>query len=88
VRSLQQLLEVNIDLLTGEMQRFFEGQARLSQFSAEAARDAKQRIEQATSALKQSGTAADNRGRQSRSAAQGYSCAGPEGGMSLTPAKV
>jgi hypothetical protein len=69
VRSPQQLLEVNIDLLTGEMQRFFDGQARLSQFSAEAARDAKQRIEDATSALKQSGTAADNRGRQSRSAA-------------------
>ena len=30
VRSPQQLLEVNIDLLTGEMQRYFDGQARLS----------------------------------------------------------
>ena len=69
VRSPQQLLEANVDLLKGEMQRFFDGQARLSQLSAEAARDAKQRIEDATSALKQSGTAAEDRGRQSRSAA-------------------
>jgi hypothetical protein len=69
VRSPQQLLEANVDLLKGEMQRFFDGQARLSQLSAEAARDAKQRIEDATSALKQSGTAAEARGRQGRSAA-------------------
>src|SRR4051794_21015855 len=69
VRSPQQLLEVNIDLLKGEMQRFFDGQARLSQLSAEAALDAKQRIEDATSALKQSGTAAEARGRPGRSAA-------------------
>jgi hypothetical protein len=57
VRSPQQLLDVNIDLLKGEMQRFFDGQARLSQLSAEAALDAKQRIEDATSALKQGETA-------------------------------
>src|SRR5215212_6848264 len=69
VRSPQQLLDVNIDLLKGEMQRFFDGQARLSQLSAEAALDTKQRIEDATSALKQGGTAAGDRGRQSRSAA-------------------
>ena len=37
VRSPQQLLDANVDLLKGEMQRFFEGQARLSQLSAEAA---------------------------------------------------
>jgi len=64
VRSPQQLLEVNIDLLTGEMQRFFDGQARLSQLSAEAARDAKQRIEEATSALKHGDAAALDKGRQ------------------------
>src|SRR3954470_20784406 len=52
VRSPQQLLDANVDLLKGEMQRFFDGQARLSQLSAEAALDAKQRIEDATSALK------------------------------------
>src|SRR5215207_6257524 len=69
VRSPQQLLDANVDLLKGEMQRFFEGQARLSQLSAEAALDAKQRIEDATSALKRGGTAAGDRGRQSRSAA-------------------
>ena len=69
VRSPQQLLDANVDLLKGEMQRFFDGQARLSQLSAEAALDAKQRIEEATSALKQGGTAAGDRGRQSRSAA-------------------
>src|SRR3954468_4227205 len=49
-RARLQLLEVNIDLVKGEMQRYFDGQARLSQLSAEAALDAKQRIEQATSA--------------------------------------
>src|SRR5919206_35109 len=64
VRSPQQLLEVNIDLLKGEMQRFFEGQARLSQLSAEAALDAKQRIEEATSALKRSGDVAWDGGRR------------------------
>src|SRR5215212_3578182 len=69
VRSPQQLLDVNVDLLKGEMQRFFDGQARLAQLSAEAALDTKQRIEDATSALKQGGTAAGDRGRQSRSAA-------------------
>ena len=69
VRSPQQLLDANMDLLKGEMQRFFDGQARLSQLSAEAALDAKQRIEEATSARKEGGTAAGDRGRQSRSAA-------------------
>src|SRR5215204_26175 len=69
VRSPQQLLDANVDLLKGEMQRFLDGQARLSQLSAEAALDAKQRIEDATSALKRGGTAAGDRGRQSRSAA-------------------
>ena len=69
VRSPQQLLDANVDLIKGEMQRFLDGQARLSQLSAEAALDAKQRIEEATSALKQGGTAAGDRGRQSRSAA-------------------
>jgi Hemerythrin HHE cation binding domain/Phasin protein len=69
VRSPQQLLEVNIDLLTGEMQRFFDGQARLSQLSAEAALDAKQRIEEATSALKQGDVAASGKGRQTGRAA-------------------
>jgi len=64
VRSPQQLLEANIDLLTGEMQRFFGGQARLSQLSAEAARDAKQRIEEATSALKHGDAAAPDKERQ------------------------
>src|SRR3954451_25081525 len=69
VRSPQQLLDTNVDLLKGEMQRFLDGQSRLSQLSAEAALDAKQRIEEATSALKQGGTAAGDRGRQRRSAA-------------------
>ena len=69
VRSPQQLLEVNIDLLKGEMQRYFDGQARLSQLSAEAALDAKQRIEEATSALKQNEGAAQGKGHQPRRAA-------------------
>ena len=69
VRSPQQLLEVNMDLLKGEMQRFFEGQARLSQLSAEAALDAKQRIEEATSALKRSGDVAWDGGRRAGRAA-------------------
>src|SRR3954464_7379283 len=68
VRSPQQLLDVNIDLLKGEMQRFFDGQARLSQLSAEAALDAKQRIEDATSALKQ-GETAQGKGRPNQRAA-------------------
>src|SRR3954466_3369358 len=58
VRSPQQLLDTNVDLLKRELQMFFEGQARLSQLSAEAARDAKQRIEDATSALKLGNAAA------------------------------
>src|SRR3954462_11931548 len=69
VRSPQQLLDVNIDLLKGEMQRFFDGQARLSQLSAEAALDAKQRIKDATSALKQGNAADTDKGRQPRRAA-------------------
>src|SRR4029450_2721536 len=69
VRSPQHLLDANMDLLKGEMQRFFDGQARLARLSAEAALDAKQRIEDATSALNEGGTAAGDRGRQSRSAA-------------------
>src|SRR3954464_7549609 len=69
VRSPQQLADANVDLLKGEMQRFFDGQARLSQLSAEAALDAKQRIEDATSALKQGNAAAQDKGRQPRRAA-------------------
>jgi hemerythrin HHE cation binding domain-containing protein/phasin protein len=69
VRSPQQLLDVNIDLIQREAQRFFDGQARLSQLSAEAALDAKQRIEEATSALKQGGDTAQDKGRQPRRAA-------------------
>src|SRR5215212_5807246 len=68
VRSPQQLLDANVDLLKGEMQRFFDGQARLSQLSAEAALDAKQRIEEATSALKQGEDAAQGKGRDGRRA--------------------
>src|SRR5215211_790687 len=69
VRSPQQLLDANADLLKGEMQRFLDGQARLSQLSAEAALDAKQRIEEATSALKRGDAAAQDKGRQPRRAA-------------------
>jgi hypothetical protein len=69
VRSPQQLLDANVDLLKGEMQRFFDGQARLSQLSAEAALDAKQRIEEATSALKRGNAADQDKGRQPRRAA-------------------
>src|SRR5215211_5303704 len=69
VRSPQQLLDANVDLLKGEMQRFLDGQARLSQLSAEAALDAKQRIEEATSALKQGDAADHDKGRQPRRAA-------------------
>src|SRR4051794_35722710 len=67
-RSPQQLLDANVDLLKGEMQRFLDGQARLSQLSAEAALDAKQRIEEATSALKQGEDAAPGKGREGRRA--------------------
>src|SRR3712207_519495 len=69
VRSPQQLLDANVDLLKGEMQRFFDGQARLSQLSAEAALDAKQRIEDATSALQRGNAADQDKGRQPRRAA-------------------
>src|SRR5215216_5753111 len=69
VRSPQQLLDVNMDLLKREMQRFFDGQARLSQLSAEAALDAKRRIEEASSALERGDAADHDKGRQSRSAA-------------------
>src|SRR5689334_3380117 len=69
VRSPQQLLDANVDLLKGEMQRFFDGQARLAQLSAEAALDAKQRIEEATSALKPGDGAASGKGRQPSRAA-------------------
>jgi hypothetical protein len=70
VHSPQQLLEVNIDLMQREAQRFFDGQARLSQLSADAALDAKQRIEEATSALKQGEEdAAQGKGREGRRAA-------------------
>jgi len=68
VRSPQQLLDTNVDLLKGEMQRFLDGQARLAQLSAEAALDAKQRIEEATSALKQGEDAAQGKGREGRRA--------------------
>ena len=68
MRSPQQLLDVNIDLIQREAQRFFDGQARLSQLSAEAALDAKQRIEDATSALKQ-GETAQGKGRPNQRAA-------------------
>src|SRR4051794_35607681 len=72
VRSPQQLLDANVDLLKREMQRFFKGQARLSQLSAEAALDAQQRIEEATSALKRGddgGNAPQDKGRPPRRAA-------------------
>jgi len=69
VRSPQHLLDANVDLLKGEMQRFLDGQARLSQLSAEAALDAKQRIEDATSALKRGNAADQDKGRQPRRAA-------------------
>ena len=63
-RSPQHLLEANVDLLKREMQMFFEGQARVSQLLADAARDAQQRIEEASSAVKE-GNAARDKGRQS-----------------------
>src|SRR4051812_20596283 len=72
VRSPQQLLDANVDLLKGEAQRLLDGQARLAQLSAEAALDAKQRIEEAASALKQGedgGNAPQDKGRPPRRAA-------------------
>ena len=68
-RSPQHLLEANVDLLKREMQMFFEGQARVSQLLADAARDAQQRIEEASSAVKESEAAAQDKGRQPRRAA-------------------
>ena len=68
-RSPQQLLDANADLLKREMQTFFEGQARVSQLLADAARDAQQRIEEASSAVKEGEAAQDkgqDKGRQPR----------------------
>src|SRR4051794_30386000 len=67
-RSPQQLLDANADLLKREMQTFFKGQARLSQLSAEAALDAKQRIEEASSTPNEGEAAAQDKGRQTRGA--------------------
>ncbi len=64
-RSPQHLLDANVDLLKREMQMFFEGQARVSQLLADAARDAQQRIEEVSSAVKEGDTAQD-KGRQPR----------------------
>src|SRR4051812_4830321 len=66
VHSPQQLLDANVDLLKGEVQRFLDGQARLAQLSAEAALDAKQRIEDATAALKEGRDAGQDKGRPPR----------------------
>src|SRR3954465_13923634 len=69
VHSPQQLLDANADLLKREMQRFFKGQARVSQLLADAARDAQQRIEEASSAVKEGDAAQDkgqDKGRQPR----------------------
>ena len=63
VRSPQQLLDANVDLIQREAQRFFDGQARVSQLLADAARDAQQRIEEASSVVKES-EAAQDKGRQ------------------------
>ena len=68
-RTSRQLLDANIDLLKREMQVYFDSQARLSQLSAEAALDAKQRVEEATSALRRSGHTTRDKGRLSRPAA-------------------
>src|SRR3954469_9635010 len=68
-RSPQQLLDANADLLKREMQTFFEGQARVSQLLADAARDAQQRIEEASSAVKEGEAVQDkgqDKGRQPR----------------------
>jgi hypothetical protein len=67
-RSPQHLLDANADLLKREMQMFFKGQARMSQLLADAARDAQQRIEEASSAAKE-GEAVQYKGRADRSRA-------------------
>src|SRR3954470_3865141 len=64
-RSPQHLLDANVDLLKREMQMFFEGQARVSQLLANAARDAQQRIEEVSSTVKE-GDAVQDKGRQPR----------------------
>jgi hypothetical protein len=64
-RSPQHLLDANVDLLKREMQRFFEGQARVSQLLADAARDAQQRIEEVSSTVRE-GDAAQGKGQQPR----------------------
>jgi hypothetical protein len=64
-RSPQHLLDANVDLLKREMQMFFEGQARVSQLLADAARDAQQRIEEVSSTVKE-GDAAQGKGQQPR----------------------
>src|SRR5215210_4735878 len=65
-RSPQHLLDANVDLLKREVQMFFKGQARVSQLLADAARDAQQRIEEASSAVKEGEAAAQDKGRQPR----------------------
>src|SRR5215212_7654177 len=62
-RSPQHLLDANAYLLKREMQMFFKGQARMSQLLADAARDAQQRIEEASSTPNE-GDAAQDKGRQ------------------------
>jgi hypothetical protein len=64
-RSPQHLLDANVDLLKREMQMFFEGQARVSQLLADAARDAQQRIEEVSSTVRE-GDAAQGKGQQPR----------------------
>src|SRR5215208_1209210 len=64
-RSPQHLLDANVDLLKREMQLFFEGQARVSQLLADAARDAQQRIEEVSSTVRE-GDAAQDKGQQPR----------------------
>src|SRR5215213_7354465 len=64
-RSPQHLLDANVDLLKREMQMFFEGQARVSQLLADAARDAQQRTEEVASTVKE-GDAAQSKGQQPR----------------------
>ena len=68
VRSPQQLLDANADLLKREMQTFFKGQARMSQLLADAARAAQQRIEEASPAPNEGDTAQD-KGRRTGGAA-------------------
>src|SRR5215218_2887304 len=65
VRSPQQLLDANVDLIQRDAQRFFDGQARVSQLLADAARDAQQRIEEASSTVRE-GDAAQGKGQQPR----------------------